>query len=282
MTNSTFHNLPLFDMVCMLALLFMAFMLLRAEETQNTTMPVVTALVKEDSTNFSILKYQINELLERLAPLRNGNSNEAMDFDGNKRALDAFLANPHFQRARIDTTLDIFMRLDTLMHTRKQTGGIIHDLVAQRDTLLHQYIRETQIERRTFEEGVLQFPIDEDVPFAVHPSTKRRLEDIMDNTIYTTVDSFITKYNVIKVIGHTDITGTALHNRVLSQKRADYLAHEIQKYIDGKYGTERPYLVQAIGCGEFAPLVKKRRESKEDWWQRCRRVELVFSTLQRF
>lgn len=283
MNNSTFHNLPVFDMVCMLALLFMAFMLLRAKETKSTTMPVVTELVKEDSTNFSILTYQINRLLDRLAPLRNGSHREALTFADNKRALDSYLANPNFQRARVDTMLDIFMRLDTLMHTRKQTGGIIHALVTQRDSLLHQYLRITQIDINTLDEDLLLFPVDQAVPYPIHRVSQRRIEDIVAD-ICDTVDVYIKrkKYKVVKVIGHTDTTGTAKRNRILSQQRAEYLAQKIREHIERKYGTETPYLVQPIGYGEFSPLSREKSEGIRDWWQRCRRVDLVFGNLQRF
>jgi len=283
MNNTTFHNLPVFDLVCMLALLFMAFMLLRAEETKSTTMPVVTELVQEDSTNFSIVTYQIGELLNRLTPLRKRSRDESKNFADNKRALDAFLANPNFQQARHDTTLDIFMRLDTLIHTRKLTGDIIHALVTQRDTLLHHYLRISEINISTLDEDLLLFPVNQAVPFPIHRVTRRHIDDIVAD-ICDTVDFYIEKknYEVIQVIGHTDTTGTAKRNRVLSQQRAEYLAQKIRDHIERNYSTEKPYLVQPIGYGEFSPLPREESENIREWWQRCRRVDLVFRKLQRF
>lgn len=279
-SNNNFQNLWTFDLVAMLALLFMAVILLRAEVTKTTTMPVVTSLAIEDSSNFSTITDQINILYDRLIQ---DPEKKVMydDFTNDRKKLEISFANPNYLAAQHDATLDIFNRLDTLIYTRKTVSKLIDELVMIRDSLFYHYIRETRIERKVISEEELMFPVDEAKPWEIHPTTKRHLNQIMGN-IYASVDTFIMKgYNIVKVIGYTDPTHSAEYNRKLSLNRAQYLADKIQKYIDSKYGSERPYIVQAAGYGEFSLLKRRSGETIEDWWQRCRRVELLFS-FQRF
>lgn len=283
MTNSTFHNLPVFDMVCMLALLFMAFMLLRAEETKSTTMPVLTSLVKEDSTNFWNTTYQSDSLMYRLASINEDVKRSSDLLEIYKHEFTAIWNNLEFRRALTGKISDIFMLTDALMHMHKALVKILNKSVSLRDSLLQQYIKVTQIEISTLDEDLLLFPVDQAVPYPIHEVTHRRIDDILAD-ICDTVDVYIErkKYKVVKVIGHTDETGTAKRNRILSQQRAEYLAQKIREHIERKYGTEKPYLVQPIGYGKFSPLPRKKSEDIRAWWQRCRRVDLVFGNLQRF
>jgi|GEM_PF-3776402 len=283
MNNTTFHNLPGFDMVCLLALLFMAFLLLRAQETKSTTMPMMTALVKEDSTNFWNITHQSDSLKYRLESINEDVKRFSNVLEKYKGEFAFHWNNPEFQRALTGKISDIFMRTDTLVHMRKELGIILNKSVMLRDSLLQQYIQVTQIEISTLDEDLLLFPVDQAVPYPIHRVTQRRIESIIAD-ICDTVDVYIKtkKYKVVKVIGHTDTTGTAKRNRILSQQRAEYLAQRIREHIEKENGSETPYLVQPIGYGEFSPLPRERSEGIRNWWQRCRRVDLVFGNLQRF
>lgn len=282
MGDNNFKNLWLFDLVAMLALLFMALILLRAEETKKTTMPGILSIVNEDSTNFSIITDQINILHDRLRMLQDPYMARIfISFKEDRQIIDSMLTRHDVWVAKYDTTVDIFNRMDTLFHTRRDLGQQIKDLVMFRDSLLYRYLRETKIERKMIGEDELMFPVNEAVPFANHPFNKRPREAILAD-IYTIVDSYIKQgYNIVKVVGHTDPTYTAKHNRDLSLRRAQYLAEKIQAHIDSRYGSREAYIVQATGLGEFDLLPKEPGEDRHQYWQRNRRVELVFS-FQRF
>jgi OmpA-OmpF porin, OOP family len=71
----------------------------------------------------------------------------------------------------------------------------------------------------------------------------------------------------IYVVGHTDNTGSAEHNLLLSQKRAQAVMQELVQ----KQGiaTER---LKAFGCGQYAPVASN---DTEEGRAKNRRVELV-------
>lgn len=274
--NNNFKNLWLFDLVAMLALLFMAIILLRAEETKKTTMPVVTSIAADDSANFSILTCQINELYNRLIPHKDREA-KFIDFREDEKTLKLIFSNSDYLNAQRDSTLDIFSRLDTIMHTRKKSGELIQKLSRIRDYFLGYFLLETRIERKLIGEDELMFPFDEAIPYKEHPVSKKRIEEILKN-INDSVDSFLNQgYNIVTVIGHTDSQGTPIYNRELSLRRARYLTRIIQDHIDKRYKPDKRYVVEAVGYGEFAQLERKPHEKIEEFYQRNRRVELVFS-----
>jgi outer membrane protein OmpA-like peptidoglycan-associated protein len=273
--RGNFQSLPIFDLVAMTALLFMAILWLRGAETRDVTMPVIKSVASEDSAEFANLRFQIKELEHRM--LRNKETNKYfVDFSTYEPKLETIFANPNYREAIRDSTLDIFSRVDTVLHTRKKSGEIIRFMVATRDTLLHKYFRDTKIEIKEYREDMIEFPLNSAVPYPQSRVSRKPLPALLGE-IYDTVDVRISQgYNNIAVIGHTDTLGTAIHNRELSRQRAMYLANLIQSFVDRKYSSNLDCIVEAKGYGEFE-IIPANGESPEDFLQKNRRVEIRFS-----
>ncbi len=101
-------------------------------------------------------------------------------------------------------------------------GGLIGDYMDKQAAKIREDIKGAKVERVgegiliTFDSGIL-FNIDSD---ALKPATKDNLDKLVP---------ILQKYNdtELKILGHTDNTGTEKHNKVLSDNRAtavnDYL-----------------------------------------------------------
>lgn len=70
-----------------------------------------------------------------------------------------------------------------------------------------------------------------------------------------------------RIEGHTDTVGTRAYNKVLSQRRADVVAH----YLTMKFGVQ-PTRLEAVGMGEQGLLVPTPPQTPD---RRNRRVQVI-------
>jgi outer membrane protein OmpA-like peptidoglycan-associated protein len=82
-------------------------------------------------------------------------------------------------------------------------------------------------------------------------------------------------YKNITVVGHADSVGTEKDNLILSKKRSDVTAAELQKQISKTGGSANAFQIESMGVGETQPMEYLEQEKKS---QANRRVEIFLST----
>ncbi len=105
--------------------------------------------------------------------------------------------------------------------------------------------------------------VDLDIPFAVNssdlaPQARRQLEQLSDALNRNSLAGFR-----FQIAGHTDASGTAEHNRRLSEMRANTV---MQYLIDEGVNPKR---LDSVGFGEEMPLITANPEHPDN-----RRVEI--------
>ncbi len=93
------------------------------------------------------------------------------------------------------------------------------------------------------------------------------------------VDSHTNSRNIF-IRGHADETGDDNYNYILSYRRALFVANIIKEHLNAKnlkQGVD--YHLNIEGLGESRPVAKKAGENQNEWWARCRRIELAFQKI---
>lgn len=119
------------------------------------------------------------------------------------------------------------------------------------------------------EKGGQSFTIPADVLFDKDSATlSSNASANLDNVVSKLQGADVT--GPVKIIGHTDDTGTAQHNQTLSQQRAKAVDDAMRPKLAGTGIT-----LQYQGVGEKDPLVKNTSEANR---KRNRRVAFVYKT----
>ena len=271
--RTIFRNFLLLDLAFMLSLLFLGLIQLRRIQAEEISIPIVSKLQSENVAHFARVVRQVNELASRMAP----DEDQQQLLCALQIERESIAALP-VDASHVNKQIDILSYVDSSLHRLEMLQEHLSRVIAIRDDCLDRYLDETRIEKKILGEEDLMFPVDQASPYTIHPLTQRHLNIVLSG-VYATVDSFLTmgKYNIVKVAGHTDATGSEAHNRILSERRAQYLAGMIKRHLEERFDSTRPLLVEAVGRGEFDPLVRRNSESQGEYYQRNRRVELLFS-----
>jgi outer membrane protein OmpA-like peptidoglycan-associated protein len=122
----------------------------------------------------------------------------------------------------------------------------------------------------TISEDLLHFKFNRFDEFEDPPDAAYRL--ILDQ-----VQRNLTTHSEVYIFGHTDVQGPEANNNRLSYQRARHVADVIeQDLVKRGLGRQRGYNLYPVGRGISAVLPRLAGEDDEDWYKRCRRIEISF------
>jgi outer membrane protein OmpA-like peptidoglycan-associated protein len=144
------------------------------------------------------------------------------------------------------------------------------ELTDYRDRIWQRYEGCREPRTVVIDEELLHFQVDKADEFESDPRPALR-------TIMWLVDENIASHPRIYVLGHTDERASERYNDHLSFRRALFVSDQIRKHLRSRQLAEgRDYTVYPVGRGEFQPVERLRRETDQEFWRRCRRIELSF------